>query len=68
MKADGLTPGSVYWPPCHLQPYYRDEFGYAEGDLPVSEDILSRTITLPLFVGMIETDIEYVCESLLRAF
>lgn len=56
--------GSVYWPPCHLQPVYKDLFGFKEGMFPVAEKILNRTITLPIFVEMKDKEIEYVVSSL----
>ena len=43
---------SLYYPPIHLQPFYKANFGYKEGDFPVVEDILNRVICLPIFVGM----------------
>jgi dTDP-4-amino-4,6-dideoxygalactose transaminase len=29
--------GTSYYPPCHLQPAYRERFGYREGDYPAAE-------------------------------
>ena len=63
-KEFGVSGGSVYWPPVHLEPFYRERFGYGEGNFPVAEEVLRRTITLPLFVGMDDADIEYVCDAL----
>lgn len=60
----GVIGGSVYWPPVHLEPFYRERFGYGEGSFPVAEEVLRRTITLPLFVGMDDGDVEYVCAAL----
>lgn len=60
----GVVGGSVYWPPVHLEPFYRERFGYGEGSFPVAEETLKRTITLPLFVGMDDGDVEYVCDAL----
>ena len=60
----GVVCGSVYWPPCHLEPFYRERFGYKEGSFPVAESVLWRTITLPLFVGLTDRDVAYVCHAL----
>ena len=60
----GIPIGSVYWPPIHLEPFYRERFGHREGNFPVAEELLYRTITLPLFVGLSDDDVEYVCHSL----
>ena len=56
----GIQSGSIYWPPCHLQPFYRERFGYRPGDFPVAEDILERTIALPIYPEMCAEDVERV--------
>ncbi len=60
----GIGIGTIYWPPCHLQPIYRELFGYREGMFPVSEEVLNRTIALPIYVEMTYEEIEYVVRSL----
>ena len=54
----------LYYPPVHLQPIYQTHFGYKAGMLPVSEDVLKRMICLPIFIGIIDGQINYVVESL----
>ena len=53
-----------YFPCIHLQPFYRDRFGCKKGDLPVAESVAARTIALPLFNRMDETQVELVCHTL----
>ncbi|MGI0091041.1 MAG: DegT/DnrJ/EryC1/StrS family aminotransferase [Nitrososphaerales archaeon] len=69
MKAQcGIETGSIYYPPCHLQPVYQRMFPRNKfGDLKTSEDVLRRTITLPIYAGMEETDVDYVVDSLLTS-
>ena len=39
----------VAWPtPIHLQPYYRQRFGFKEGDYPVAEKICRTIFQLPI--------------------
>ena len=59
-----INTGFLYYPPIHLQPLYKEKFGYKEGDLPVSERILNKIVCLPMFVGMTDEQINYVIESL----
>jgi perosamine synthetase len=40
------------FPPIHLQPVYREKFGYKEGDFPRSERIFRSFIDIPCWVGM----------------
>ena len=49
---------SVHFIPLHLHPYYGREFGYRAGDLPRSEAEYKRYLSLPLFPGMRDRDID----------
>lgn len=60
----GIETGSIYDPPCHLQPVYQNRFGYRPGSFPVAENVLKRTICLPIYVQMTDSEITYVVESL----
>lgn len=53
-----------YFPAIHLQPYYRERFGYAPSDFPVCEAASARTLALPFFGAMTEGDVQRVAEAL----
>ena len=53
-----------YFTSIHLQPFYKDIFGFKKGDFPVTEDVSSRTIALPFFNSIKEEQLEYVVEKL----
>lgn len=53
-----------YFQPIHLQPFYKEMFGYASNDFPITEKISQRTIALPFFNDLKEEEIIYVVESL----
>ena len=53
-----------YFPCIHLQPFYREQFGCKNGDFPVAESVSTRTIALPFFNRMDETQVELVCHTL----
>jgi perosamine synthetase len=55
---------SNYFTPIHLQPFYREQFGYAPGDFPVCEQVSARTIALPFFNSLSDEEIEFVCSTL----
>jgi dTDP-4-amino-4,6-dideoxygalactose transaminase len=40
--------------------YYRQRFGYKEGDFPVAEKIGASTITLPLYPRLKDEEVDYV--------
>lgn len=55
---------SNYFPCIHLQPFYRKQFNLARGMFPVAESISERTIALPFFTQLDDTQIELVCHTL----
>lgn len=59
MKAENISPG-VHFRAVHLHSYYRDTFGYKEGDYPVAEDASERLITLPFSPKLTEDDVQDV--------
>ena len=56
--------GEVYELPCHLQPIFKELYGFKEGDFPVAEDICKRQICLPAFATMADEQAKYVIETL----
>jgi dTDP-4-amino-4,6-dideoxygalactose transaminase len=63
----GIETGNVYDPPCHLHPFYRENFGTGEGDLPVAERVLRKVLCLPMHYRMSRRDVEYVSEALRKS-
>jgi perosamine synthetase len=53
-----------YFPAVHLMSYYRETFGYREGQFPVCEDVAARSIALPFFPEMSEGQVTQVAEAL----
>ena len=51
---------SVHWRPLHLHPYYHEMFGWLPEDFPVATALWERVISLPIFPGMREEEIEQV--------
>ena len=54
----------IHYIPIHLQPYYRDKFGYKEGDFPEAEEYYSRTVSLPLYPALTREDISRIVEQM----
>ncbi len=55
---------SDYFQPIHLQPFYKNEFGYKMGDFLVAENISKRTLALPFFNNLKKGEINFVVENL----
>jgi perosamine synthetase len=41
-----------YLPAIHLMSFYRERFGYREGEFPVCEDVAARSLALPFYPGL----------------
>jgi perosamine synthetase len=57
---------NVHYVPVHMHPYYRDQFGYRGGEYPVAEDAYERLISLPMFHGMSNRDVEDVIAAVTK--
>jgi dTDP-4-amino-4,6-dideoxygalactose transaminase len=57
-------PARPYFPPIHLQPFYRERFGFRPGDFPVAERAGACSLALPFFGGMREAQVDEVCGAL----
>jgi perosamine synthetase len=62
--AQRAIPSKPYFPALHLFSYYRETFGYREGQFPVCEDVAARSIALPFFPEMSEGQVSRVVAAL----
>jgi dTDP-4-amino-4,6-dideoxygalactose transaminase len=53
----------IRFSPIHLHKFYKETYNYKEGDFPVTEDISSRVICLPLSAALRVKDIKYIIEA-----
>jgi len=54
---------SINFHPLHLMTYYREKYGFKHGMFPISEEIGTRTISLPLYPKLGDDEVEYIIES-----
>jgi perosamine synthetase len=54
----------AYLPCIHLQPLYRERFGFAGGEFPIAESVSTRSLALPFYNTIGEDEVERVCEAL----
>jgi perosamine synthetase len=57
---------NVHYIPVHLHPYYRDQLGYRNGEYPVAETAYQQLISLPMFHGMSDQDVEDVIHAVTK--
>ena len=58
---------NVHYVPVHLQPYFRERFGFSRGDFPEAEAYYDGAITLPLHPTMTDEDCARVIDAVLGA-
>jgi len=63
LQKRGIGTGTNYPVPIHLQPLYREKFGYKKGDFPVAEKISDEVLCLPMFVELKSEELNAVCEA-----
>jgi dTDP-4-amino-4,6-dideoxygalactose transaminase len=61
LRARGVG-SQVHYIPVHRQPYYRGRYG--ELSLPGAEAWYARCLSLPLYPGMADSDVEKVASAL----
>jgi len=65
LKAAGIGT-QVHYVPVYLQPYYSRKYGYKAGKCPAAEKYYSGCLSLPLFPGMKDEDVEKVIAAVLQ--
>lgn len=56
---------NVHYIPVYYHPYYK-AIGYDRGICPIAEALYEQIITLPLYPGMSDDDVDYVIESVAK--
>lgn len=58
----GIGTNKHYPIPIHLQECYRN-FGFEDGDFPIAEEISSTELSIPMYYGMTDEEIQYVIDK-----
>ncbi|MBE0518664.1 MAG: DegT/DnrJ/EryC1/StrS family aminotransferase [Thermoplasmata archaeon] len=64
LESKGIGVGVHYEIPIHLQPIYREMYGFKEGMLPITERLCKEVLTMPMFVDIEDEQIKYVVENI----
>jgi len=57
----------VHYIPIHLQPFYKEKYGYVYGDFPVAELFYEKALSLPLYPTLGKGEQDFVI-NLIREF
>lgn len=50
----------VHYIPVHTQPFYKETYGYKDGDYPNAEKYYEQELSLPLYLGLSDDDVNSV--------
>lgn len=67
MKEKNVGTG-LHYRAVHLYPYYRDTFGFNDGDFPNAENVAERIVSLPLFPLMTAAEHDRVVDVMYSIF
>jgi dTDP-4-amino-4,6-dideoxygalactose transaminase len=59
---------AVHFIPLHHHSYYQQTWGYAPGQFPVADHYFERCLSLPIYPGMTNSDVDRVLEALLDIY
>lgn len=63
LNENGIGTNKHYPIPMHMQKCYKD-LGIKRGDLPIAEEISDTELSLPMFYGMSDEEINYVIDTI----
>ena len=63
MKENGIQT-SIHYPPIHKFTAFNKDGSQAPANIPLTESIALREVTLPLFAGLSNEDVQYICETI----
>jgi perosamine synthetase len=63
LASNGIA-SKAYLPCIHLLPPYRERFGFEGGEFPIAERVADRSLALPFFTSMTESQVDRVCTVL----
>ncbi len=65
LQAENIGTG-IHFTALHLHRFYRERFGYKEGDYPNAEWVGERTLSLPLSAKLTDADVNDVIAAVIR--
>lgn len=63
LQEKGIGTNKHYPIPMHLQECYKD-LGFKKGDFPIAEEISETELSLPMYYGMTDEEVQYVIDAI----
>lgn len=58
----------VYFNPVHLKTFYKNNYGYEKGFLPLTESLSERVLSLPMYPDLKREEMDYIIKSIKEYF
>jgi len=68
MDANNIDSAIHYPLPIHLQPIYRDTYGFRPGVYPVAEGLANRILSIPMFPGLTDEQVNAVSDCIIEFY
>ncbi len=65
LKEKGIDT-SVHFIPIHKHPYYKNRYSYNNEDYPVANFVFEKSLSLPIYPGLSDTEVEYIIKYVLE--
>ena len=65
LKEKGIST-SVHFIPIHKHPYYKNRFSFDNEKYPVANLVFEQSLSLPIYPGLGETEVEYIIKYVLE--
>ena len=56
----------VHYVPVHLQPFYKKNFGFKDGDFPVAEKFYKQEFSIPMYPMLENDDLDYISKTIIE--
>lgn len=56
----------VHYVPVHLQPFYRKNYGFKQGDFPIAEKFYERELSIPMYPSLTVKDLSYISKTIIE--
>ena len=63
LNSKGIGTNKHYPIPMHLQECYKD-LGFKKGDFPIAEEISETELSIPMYYGMTDEEVQYVIDAI----
>lgn len=54
----------VHYIPVHTQPYYKNNFGFKDGDFPIAEEFYKNEVSIPIYPLLENEDLDYIVKTI----